>query len=112
MKEIKAYVRPERADDVILALEKEGIKGMTVLDVYALAQWTDPRRTRYSAKYVEKYGKVVKLEIICPAEKVDSVVEAIREAARTGHHGDGKIFVSTIDEAVSVRTGEQGPAAL
>jgi len=112
MKEIKAYIRPEQVDDVILALEKVGIHGMTIIDVYALAQWTDPRRARFSTKYVEKYSKVVKFELICPAAEVDAVVEAIRSAGRTGHQGDGKIFISNIDEAISIRTGERGDAAI
>jgi len=112
MKEIKAYIRPEQVDDVILALEKVGIHGMTIIDVYALAQWTDPRRARFSTKYVEKYSKVVKFELICPAAEVDAVVEAIRSAGRTGHQGDGKIFISDIDEAISIRTGERGDAAI
>ena len=112
MKEIKAYIRPDRVDDVILALENEGIQGMTVLDVYALAGWTDPRRTSYSTKYVQKYGKVVKLELICPAADVETMIEAIRSAACTGHPGDGKIFVADIYDAVSIRTGKRGHEAL
>jgi len=112
MKEIKAYVRPEQVDDVILALEKEGVPGMTIIDVYALAEWTDPRRARFSTKYVGKYSRVVKIELICPAADVETMIEAIRSAARTGHPGDGKIFVSNIDEAISIRTGESGHEAI
>ncbi len=112
MKEIKAYIRPDRVDDVILALENEGVQGMTVLDVYALAGWTDPRRTSYSTKYVQKYGKVVKLELICPAADVETMIEAIRSAACTGHPGDGKIFVADIYDAVSIRTGKRGHEAI
>ncbi len=112
MKEIKAYIRPDRVDDVILALEEKGVQGMTIIEVYALAEWTDPRRARFSAKYVEKYSKVVKIELICRAVEVDTIVEAIRSAGRTGHPGDGKIFVSNIDRAISIRTGESGHEAI
>ncbi len=112
MKEIKAYIRPERVDDVILALEKEGIQGMTIIDVDVLGELTDPRRARFSTKYVEKYSRIVKIELICRAAKVDAIVEAIRAAGCTGHPGDGKIFVSNIDEAISIRTGKYGYEAI
>ncbi len=112
MKEITAYIRPEQVDDVVLALEKVGIRGMTIIDVHALAQWADPRQTRFSSRYVEKYSRVVKLELICQAAKVDAVVEAIRAAGRTGHPGDGKIFIADIEDAISIRTGKRGYAAI
>ena len=112
MKEIKAYIRPEQVDDVILALEKEGVQGMTIIDVDVLGELTDPRRARFSSKYVEKYSRVVKIELICPAADVETIVEAILSAARTGHPGDGKIFVSNIDEAISIRTGKYGHEAI
>ena len=112
MKEIKAYIRPDRVDDVILALEEKGVQGMTVIDVYALAEWTDPRRTVYSSKYVEKYGKTVKLELICRESEIETLIEAIRTAACTGHPGDGKIFIADIYEAVSIRTGKRGYDAI
>ncbi len=112
MKEVTAYIRPDRVDDVILALEEYGVPGMTVIDVYALAKWTDPRRTEISTKYVEKYGKIVKLELICRAEDVETMIDIICAAARTGHPGDGKIFISDIYDAVSIRTGNRGHEAL
>ena len=112
MKEIKAYIRPERTDDVILALEKEGITGMTVINACALADWADPDKTAYSVKYVEKYCQVVKLELICPVEKEEVIINVIREAACTGNPGGGKIFSSDIDKAVSIRTGARGAAAI
>ncbi len=112
MKEIKAYVRPERAVDVIQALEKVGIHGMTVIDVTALAEWADPRRTRFSSTHAERYSRTVKLELICPAGKVNTITEAIRIAGHTGNPGDGKIFIADIDDAISIRTGERGQAAI
>jgi len=112
MKEIKAYIRPDRVDDVILALEEKGVQGMTVIDLYALAEWTDPRRMAYSSKYVEKYGKIVKLELICLEAEIEILIEAIRSAACTGYAGDGMIFVADIYDAVSIRTGKRGYEAI
>ncbi|MFB0516234.1 MAG: P-II family nitrogen regulator [Candidatus Neomarinimicrobiota bacterium] len=112
MKEITAYVRPDRADDVILALEEIGIKGLTVIDVAAIAGWTDPRSARYSSRYAARYGSVVKLELICLEAQVDAIVAAIRAAGATGQPGDGMIFISSMDEAISIRTGERGPDAI
>lgn len=112
MKEIKAYIRPEKVDHVIVALEKEGIHGMTIINVSAMADWADPERTAFSVKYVERYCKVVKLELICPASQENRLIEAIRKAAFTGKKGDGKIFVSRIDDAISVRTSLHGAEAI
>lgn len=112
MKEITAYLRPDRADDVIRALEEVGVSGMTVIDVAAMAGWADPRAKRYSTRYTARYCQVVKLEMICSAEEVESVVEIIRREGYTGHRGDGKIFVSGVDRAISIRTGQEGRAAL
>jgi len=112
VKEITAYIRPDRVDDVILALEEQGVPGMTIIDVYALAKWTDPRRTVISSKYIEKYGKIVKLELICKAEEVETMIDIISSAARTGYPGDGKIFISDIYDAVSIRTGNRGYEAI
>ncbi|NQT62519.1 MAG: P-II family nitrogen regulator [Candidatus Marinimicrobia bacterium] len=112
MKEIKAYIRPERTDDVILALEKEGVTGMTVINACALAEWADPDKTAFSVKYVEKYCQVVKLELICHVNKEEVIINAICKAAYTGHPGNGKIFSSDIDKAVSIRTGARGKSAI
>lgn len=112
LKEITVYVRPERADDVILALEKIGVKGMTVIDVAAIAGWADPRSTRYSSRYAARYSNIIKLEVICSESQVNAVVEAIRVVGATGRPGDGMIFISGIDQAISIRTGETGPEAI
>ncbi len=112
MKEITAYLRPDRADDVIRALEESGISGITVIDIDAMAGWADPRSKRYSSRYTSTYSRVVKLEVVCPAADKDALVDVIRREGYTGHPGDGKIFISTVDEAISIRTGETGKAAL
>lgn len=112
MKEIKAYLRPDRADDVIRALEETGVSGMTVINVAAMAGWADPRSKRYSTRYTARYSQVVKLEAVCLSTEVDQILETIRKAGCTEHAGDGKIFVLPVEEAVSIRTGKRGPAAL
>ena len=112
MKEIKAYIRPGKVDNVILELEKFGINGMTLINVNALADWADPLKTAFSIKYVEKYSQIVKLELICSSKDANSVVEIIRSACTTGKKGDGKIFISRIDDAISIRTGMHGENAI
>ena len=112
MKEVTAYLRPDRADDVIQALDGMGVEGMTVIDVAAIAGWADPRSKRFSSRYTARYSQVVKLELVCTADDVEKIVEVIRREGYTGHPGDGKIFISSIDEAMSIRTGETGRAAL
>lgn len=106
MKEIKAYIRKNRADQVIRALEKAGVTGMTILDVNALAEWADKEAFSYSIEYVQKYSTVVKLEMICNASEVDNFVSIIAEFGKTGQSGDGWIFVSDIEKSVRIKTGE------
>lgn len=112
LKEIKAYLRPDRADDVIRALEEIEVNGMTVIDVAAMAGWADPRSKRYSSRYTARYSQVVKLEAVCSAADADQIVDTIRRVGCTNHPGDGKIFILPVEEAVSIRTGERGIAAL
>ncbi|MFQ5798671.1 MAG: P-II family nitrogen regulator [Bacteroidota bacterium] len=112
MKEIKAYVRPSRVEDVIHALEETGIRGMTLINVSALCDWADPQKALYSIEFVEKYSKTVKLELVCEDEEAMRLVEIIRKHAQTGSKGDGKIFVADIVEAISIRTGATGSQAL
>ncbi len=106
MKEIKAYIRHSRADVVISELENAGVKGMTVLDANALANWADEEMFSFSMEYVQKYTKVVKIELICKKEEVDKYVDVIAKYGKTGKSGDGWIFVSDIEKAVRIKTGE------
>lgn len=106
MKEIKAYIRHNRADIVIQNLEAAGVKGMTVLDANALAEWADNEAFSYSIKYVQKYSTVVKIELVCDDSETDKLVEVISNSGNTGESGDGWIFVSDIEKAVSIKTGE------
>ncbi len=106
MKEIKAYVRHDRAELVIQKLEEAGVSGMTVLDANALASWADEEAFSFSIKYVQKYSSVVKIELVCEDSKEDELVNVIAEFGRTGKSGDGWVFVSNIEKSVRIKTGE------
>ncbi len=112
MKEIKAYIRLEKAEEVIEALESAGVPGLTVVEVKAMGETASPEGRRYSIKYAERYNPMVKLELVCRDVDVVRLVDTIRENAYTGHSGDGMIFVSEINYAIRIRTGEWGDSAL
>ena len=112
MKEIKAYIRCQKAEEVIAALEELGIGGMTLIDVMGVGQLADPNTAKYSVKCVEKYSDVAKLEVVCKDSEVQKIVETIQEKAYSGMKGDGIVFVSTVDMAVKIRTGDQNEKAL
>lgn len=112
MKEIKAYIRPDMADRVLSALENAGVKGMTIIDVSTLGGWTDPEKTKLSIEYCEKYCNAVKIEMVCDNEDVEKFVKIVLDKAHTGQKGDGKIFVSDISEAYSIRTKLKGAEAI
>jgi nitrogen regulatory protein PII len=105
MKKIITYIRHDKADIVIEKLEEAGVKGMTVLDANALAEWADKEAFSYSIEYVQKYSRVVKIELICNDEESDKLVEVVSKYARTGKSGDGWVFVSPIEKAVRIKTG-------
>jgi len=105
MKKIIAYIRHDKADIVIEKLEAAGVKGMTVLDANALAEWADKEAFSYSIEYVQKYSRVVKIELICNDDDTDKLVEVVSKYARTGKSGDGWVFVSPIEKAVRIKTG-------
>jgi nitrogen regulatory protein P-II 1 len=106
MKEIKAYIRHDKADIVIEKLEEAGVKGMTLLDANALAEWADKEAFSFSIEYVQKYSKVVKIELICNNEDSNKLVDVIKKYGHTGNSGDGWIFVTSVEKAVRIKTGE------
>ncbi len=106
MKEIKAYIRHSKADTVIQELENAGVEGMTVLDAAALAKWADEEAFSFSMEFVQRYSKVVKIELICKKEEVDKYIDVISKYGKTGNSGDGWIFVSDIEKAIRIKTGE------
>lgn len=112
MKEIKAYIRCEKAEQVVHALEEAGVNGVTLIDVMAVGPNIDPKDYKYSIACVEKYQKVAKLEVICTDEDADRFVDIIRKTAYTSSRGDGIICVSDVERTVRIRTGEEDVAAL
>jgi nitrogen regulatory protein P-II 1 len=108
MKEIKAYVREKRVDNVVRTLEEADFCCMTIVNVSGLGGFSDPEKAKYSFKFVEKYSKVIKIELVCNDEQVDKAVDAIIKGGRTQKSGDGIVFVSPIDRAAKIRTGEEG----
>ena len=112
MKLIAAIIKPHMLDGVRDALSKAGIQGLTVTEVKGFGRQKGHTEVYRGAEYTVDFVPKVKLEIVTDDSQVDTVVAAITESARTGEIGDGKIFVSDMSEAVRIRTGEAGVAAL
>ncbi|MFQ5585355.1 MAG: P-II family nitrogen regulator [Thermodesulfobacteriota bacterium] len=112
MKEIKAYMRLKKVEEVIHTLEDAGVPGFTVIEVKGLGKASVPEQEQYSIEFAEMVSTIAKLEVVCNDEDVERLVNVIRETAYTGHRGDGMIFVSGIDNAVKIRSGERDDDAL
>jgi len=106
MKKIEAVIKPFKLDDVREALSEIGITGMTAIEVKGFGRQKGHTELYRGAEYVVDFLPKVKIDIVVNDDQVDRCVEAITEAARTGKIGDGKIFVSTIERVVRIRTGE------
>jgi|Deesub1362B_J571_1020462.scaffolds.fasta_scaffold00035_62 nitrogen regulatory protein P-II 1 len=111
MKLIKAYVRVIMIDEVIKALEKIKAPRITAIDVRAMGKEIDPKDFKISMEYGTTYTTMVKLEIVCPDEKVEEIVKTIQKNARTGKKGDGIIVISPVEDVIRIRTGERGKNA-
>ncbi len=107
-----AVIKPFRLDDVRDALSEIGIKGMTVTEVKGFGRQKGHTELYRGAEYAVDFLPKIKLEVAVPSDLVDRVIESITTAAQTGKIGDGKIFVSEIEQAIRIRTGETGPEAL
>ena len=112
MKLITAIIKPFRLDDVRNALNEEGVQGMTVTEVKGFGRQRGHTELYRGAEYVVDFLPKSKIEVAVDDKLVDQVVEAICNAAKTGKVGDGKIFVTNIEEALRIRTGETGNNAL
>ena len=112
MKMVTAIVKPFKLDEVREALSGIGVQGITVTEVKGFGRQKGHTELYRGAEYVVDFLPKVKIEIVLADELVDKAVEAIQNAARTGRIGDGKIFISTIEQAIRIRTGESGPDAL
>jgi nitrogen regulatory protein P-II 2 len=112
MKLVTAIVKPFKLDDVREALSDIGIHGMTVTEVKGFGRQKGHTELYRGAEYVVDFLPKVKLEIAVASEVLEQVIEAIRNAAHTGKIGDGKIFVSAIEQTIRIRTSESGKEAL
>jgi nitrogen regulatory protein P-II 2 len=112
MKLITAIIKPFKLDDVREALSEIGVQGITVTEVKGFGRQKGHTELYRGAEYVVDFLPKVKLEVAVAADVADKVIEAIRNAANTGKIGDGKIFVSPIEQAVRIRTGETDAEAL
>ena len=112
MKKIEAIIKPFKLDDVREALSEIGVTGMTVTEVKGFGRQKGHTELYRGAEYVVDFLPKAKLELVVKEEQVDRCIEAITTAARTGKIGDGKIFVTSVEQVVRIRTGETGPDAI
>ncbi|MES9992515.1 MAG: P-II family nitrogen regulator [Candidatus Thiodiazotropha sp.] len=112
MKMVSAIIKPFKLDDVREALSEVGVAGITVTEVKGFGRQKGHTELYRGAEYVVDFLPKIKVEIAIDDDIVDQVVEAISTAAKTGKIGDGKIFVTPVEQVVRVRTGETGPEAL
>ena len=112
MKLITAIIKPFKLEDVREALSDAGIEGITVTEVKGFGRQRGHTELYRGAEYVVDFLPKVKLEIAVAEDQLDTAIEAIIKAANTGKIGDGKVFVTTLDKVIRIRTGETGPEAL
>ena len=112
MKLVMAIIKPFKLDDVREALSEIGVQGITVTEVKGFGRQKGHTELYRGAEYVVDFLPKLKLEVAVPDDRVEAVVEAIADAAASGRIGDGKIFVQSLDQAIRIRTGEEGDKAL
>jgi nitrogen regulatory protein P-II 1 len=112
VKKVEAVIKPFKLDEVKEALHEVGVSGITVTEAKGFGRQKGHTELYRGAEYVVDFLPKVRLEVVVDDDQVDRVVEAIANAARTGRIGDGKIFVSTIESAVRIRTGERDSDAI
>jgi nitrogen regulatory protein P-II 1 len=112
MKKIEAIIKPFKLDEIKEALQDVGLQGITVLEAKGFGRQKGHTELYRGAEYVVDFLPKVKIELVIDDSLLDAAVEAIQKAAYTGRIGDGKIFISTIDEAIRIRTGEKGVEAI
>ena len=114
MKEIKAYVRPAFLNSMIERLEEKGAKDITVIRVDALGAMSDYESDRghFVRKYAEKYSRIAKVEIVCRDDQAKEFMHTIKEYGHTGERGDGRVFITNVEHAANITTGQEGEAAL
>jgi nitrogen regulatory protein P-II 2 len=112
MKKVEAVIRPFKLEDVKLALVNAGIVGMTVSEVRGFGRQKGQVERYRGSEFTVEFLQKLKVEVVIDDDRLDAVINAIAEAAKTGEIGDGKIFVSSIDTVVRIRTGDRDSSAL
>tara|TARA_B100000945_G_scaffold99711_1_gene78203 strand:- start:105 stop:443 length:339 start_codon:yes stop_codon:yes gene_type:complete len=112
MKKIEAIIRPFKLEDVKIALVNSGIVGMTVSEVRGFGRQKGQVERYRGSEFTVEFLQKLKVEIVVDDEKVESVIAAVAEAAKTGEIGDGKIFISSVDSVIRIRTGDKDEEAL
>jgi len=112
MKKIEAIIKPFKLDEVKEALQDVGVQGLSVIEVKGFGRQKGHTELYRGAEYVVDFLPKVKIEVVLDDDQVDAAIEAIVDAAKTEKIGDGKIFVSPVEEAIRIRTGESGSDAL
>jgi nitrogen regulatory protein P-II 1 len=112
MKKIEAIIKPFKLDEVKEALHGIGVQGLTMTEVKGFGRQKGHTELYRGAEYVVDFLPKIKLEVVVSADQVEAVISAVTEAAGTGRIGDGKIFVTSLEEAIRIRTGERGASAV
>jgi nitrogen regulatory protein P-II 1 len=112
MKKIEAIIKPFKLDEVKEALQELGVQGLSVIEAKGFGRQKGHTELYRGAEYVVDFLPKMKIEVVLDDDQVEPAIEAIISAARTGKIGDGKIFVTAVEQAVRIRTGEEGPEAL
>ena len=112
MKKIEAIVKPFKLEEIKDALAELGVEGMTVIEVKGFGRQKGHTEIYRGSEYTVDFLPKIKIEVVLPDDQAEQAVAAIVKAARTGKIGDGKVFVSTIDEAIRIRTAEKGVTAI
>ena len=112
MKKVEAIIKPFKLEEVKEALAEVGVQGMTITEVKGFGRQKGHKELYRGAEYVVEFLPKVKLDIVVDDDALEDVVKAIVKAASTGRIGDGKIFVSSVDDAIRIRTGESGDVAI
>ena len=112
MKKVEAVIRHFKLEEIKNALAEHGVQGMTICEVRGFGRQKGQKETYRGAEYKIDFIPKIKVEIVVPDAAKDKVVEAVLKAAQSGQIGDGKIFISPINDAIRIRTGESGQAAV
>ncbi len=112
MKKIESIIRPHKLDDLQSALQEAGYTGLTVSEVRGYGRQKGHTEIYRGSEYSIEFVPKIKVEIVCPSENCENAIDIILKNCHTGEIGDGKIFISQIDDAIRIRTGESGKSAL